>query len=93
MALQIGQQLGVFQISSLIGKGGIGEVYRAKDTKLTRSVAIKFLPEAFSHDTGRVARFQREAPVLASLNMGLEVPAKTDILRIAFDPKGALNLK
>ena len=46
----------------------MGDVYQATDTKLGRSVAIKFLPEAFSHDTERVARFQREARVLASLN-------------------------
>jgi eukaryotic-like serine/threonine-protein kinase len=68
MSLQIGQQLGSFQISSLIGKGGMGEVYGAKDTKLKRDVAIKILPEEFSRDTDRVARFQREAEVLASLN-------------------------
>src|SRR5262249_33550121 len=56
------------EITSHIGSGGMGDVYQATDTKLGRSVAIKFLPEAFSHDTERVARFQREARVLASLN-------------------------
>ena len=68
MSLQIGQQLGSYQITSLIGKGGMGEVYRAKDTKLKRDVAIKILPDEFSRDPDRVARFQREAEVLAALN-------------------------
>src|SRR6476646_841568 len=68
MSLQIGQQLGSYQITSLIGKGGMGEVYRARDTKLKRDVAIKILPEEFSRDADRVSRFQREAEVLASLN-------------------------
>src|SRR6476620_7742584 len=68
MSLQIGQQLGSYQIMSLIGKGGMGEVYRAKDTKLKRDVAIKILPEEFSRDTDRVSRFQREAESLAALN-------------------------
>ena len=68
MSLQIGQQLGSYQITSLIGKGGMGEVYRAKDTKLKRDVATKVLPEAFAQDPERMARFQREAEVLASLN-------------------------
>src|SRR5215468_2204251 len=64
----IGTKLGHYEISSHIGSGGMGDVYQATDTKLGRSVAIKFLPEAFSHDTDRVSRFQREARVLASLN-------------------------
>src|SRR5262249_41848042 len=68
MALQIGQQLGSYEITSLIGKGGMGEVYRARDSKLKRDVAIKVLPDTFSQDTERVARFQREAEVLASLS-------------------------
>ena len=68
MALQIGQQLGSLEITALIGKGGMGEVYRARDTKLKREVAVKILPDEFSRDTDRVARFQREAEVLASLN-------------------------
>src|SRR5262247_1088054 len=68
MSLQIGQQLGSFEIASLIGKGGMGEVYRARDLKLKREVAIKILPEQFSRDHERVSRFQREAEVLASLN-------------------------
>jgi len=64
----IGTKLAHYEITSHIGSGGMGDVYQATDTKLRRSVAIKFLPDAFSHDTERVARFQREARVLASLN-------------------------
>src|SRR5262245_26595409 len=64
----IGSKLAHFEITSHLGSGGMGEVYEATDGKLGRSVAIKFLPEAFSHDSERVARFQREARVLASLN-------------------------
>src|SRR5215831_11801933 len=64
----IGSKLAHYEITSHIGSGGMGDVYEATDTKLGRSVAIKFLPEAFSHDAERVARFQREARVLASLN-------------------------
>jgi eukaryotic-like serine/threonine-protein kinase len=64
----IGTKLAHYEITSHIGSGGMGDVYQATDIKLGRSVAIKFLPDAFSHDTERVARFQREARVLASLN-------------------------
>jgi serine/threonine protein kinase/Tol biopolymer transport system component len=68
MALTIGTQLGSHEITALLGKGGMGEVYRARDLKLKREVAIKILPEEFSRDSDRVSRFQREAEVLASLN-------------------------
>jgi Tol biopolymer transport system component len=68
MALTIGSQLGSHEITALLGKGGMGEVYRARDLKLKREVAIKILPEEFSRDADRVSRFQREAEVLASLN-------------------------
>jgi len=64
----VGNTLGHYQISSQLGKGGMGEVYRAKDLKLGRDVAIKVLPEEFAKDADRVARFQREAKLLASLN-------------------------
>ena len=64
----IGKTLGHYSISSLIGAGGMGEVYQAKDQKLGRDVAIKVLPEEFAKDADRVARFQREAKLLASLN-------------------------
>jgi serine/threonine protein kinase len=68
MPLSIGTQLGSHEITALLGKGGMGEVYRARDLKLKREVAIKILPEEFSCDADRVNRFQREAEVLASLN-------------------------
>src|ERR1700746_60189 len=68
MALTIGTQLGSHEIIGLLGVGGMGEVYRARDTKLKRDVALKVLPEAFARDPGRMTRFQREAEVLASLN-------------------------
>src|SRR5438128_9840235 len=68
MAVTIGAQLGSHEITALLGKGGMGEVYRARDMKLKREVAIKILPEEFSRDSDRVSRFQREAEVLASLN-------------------------
>jgi eukaryotic-like serine/threonine-protein kinase len=61
-------RIGPYQVISMIGAGGMGEVYRARDTRLDRTVAIKVLPEAFAADAQRVARFQREAKVLASLN-------------------------
>ena len=65
---EIGQSLLHYSITEKIGKGGMGEVYRAKDQKLGRDVAIKVLPEEFARDADRVARFQREAKLLASLN-------------------------
>ena len=68
MALTIGTQLGTHEITALLGKGGMGEVYRARDLKLKREVAIEILPEGFPRDADRVNRFQREAEVLASLN-------------------------
>src|SRR5262249_23665963 len=68
MPLTIGSQVGSHKITALLGKGGMGEVYRAHDTKLKREVAIKILPEEFSRDSDRASRFQREAEVLASLN-------------------------
>src|SRR5262245_10344945 len=68
MPISIGSQLGSYEITALLGKGGMGEVYRARDTKLKREVAIKILPDEFSRDPARVSRFQREAEVLAALN-------------------------
>src|SRR5213594_1775001 len=64
----IGTRLAHFEITAHLGTGGMGEVYQATDTKLGRSVAIKLLPEAFARDADRVARLEREARVLASLN-------------------------
>ena len=68
MPIQSGTHLGPYEIISAIGAGGMGEVYRARDPKLGRDVAIKVLPEAFARDAERMARFQREAKVLASLD-------------------------
>src|SRR6187200_1491368 len=63
-----GTRLGAYEITSAIGAGGMGEVYRARDTRLQRDVAIKILPSTFGRDPERLARFEREAQVLASLN-------------------------
>ncbi len=68
MELERGTSLGHYQIEDLIGAGGMGQVYRARDTKLGRAVAIKVLPEAFARDKERLDRFEREARLLASLN-------------------------
>ena len=68
MPLSVGDRIGPYQIIASIGAGGMGEVYRAKDTKLKRDVALKVLPAAFANDPERMARFQREAEVLAALN-------------------------
>ena len=67
MALTSGTRLGPYEITAQIGVGGMGEVYRATDTNLKRSVAIKVLPESLAADAERLARFQREAEVLAAL--------------------------
>ena len=68
MQLPSGSRLGHYEIRSLLGAGGMGEVYRATDTTLKRDVALKVLPPSFAEDGDRLARFQREAEVLASLN-------------------------
>jgi eukaryotic-like serine/threonine-protein kinase len=68
MALTSGTKLGRYEIQSPLGAGGMGEVYRARDTKLNRDVALKVLPEVFARDNERMARFRREAQILASLN-------------------------
>src|ERR1700746_1058969 len=68
MALASGTRLGPYEITAPIGAGGMGEVYRAHDSRLHREVAIKTLPPAFAEDAGRLARFQREAQALAALN-------------------------
>src|SRR5262245_42335682 len=64
----IGTKVAHYEITAHLGSGGMGEVYRGRDTKLKRDVAIKTLPDEFSHDTQRLSRFQREAEVLAALN-------------------------
>jgi len=68
MPLALGSQIGPYEILSLIGSGGMGEVYRARDTRLDRDVAIKVLPEAFAADPDRVRRFEHEARAIAALN-------------------------
>ena len=68
MALAAGKKLGPYEIRAPLGAGGMGEVYRARDLKLERDVAIKVLPTALAQDPERSARFEREAKVLAALN-------------------------
>ncbi len=68
MPLEPGTRLGAYEVVAKIGEGGMGEVYEARDTRLDRAVALKALPEAFTSDPDRLARFEREAKVLASLN-------------------------
>ena len=68
MTLAAGARLGPYEIQAALGAGGMGEVYRARDTKLGRDVAIKVLPHSFRADAERLARFEREARLLASLN-------------------------
>src|SRR5215470_3720029 len=95
--LAAGERLGPYEVLALIGAGGMGEVYRARDTKLKRDVALKVLPEAFAKDPGRMLRFQREAEVLASLNhpniahiYGVEERALAMELVEGDSPKGPL---
>src|SRR5689334_9605437 len=68
MRLNSGSRLGPFEILAPLGAGGMGEVFRARDTKLGREVALKILPEAFASQPDRLIRFRREAQVLAALN-------------------------
>src|SRR3977135_1522582 len=68
LALRLGARLGPYEILSALGAGGMGEVYRAHDTKLNRDVALQILPDAFASDPDRLARFTREAQTLAALN-------------------------
>jgi eukaryotic-like serine/threonine-protein kinase len=91
MALAAGARLGSYEIVGPLGAGGMGEVYRARDTTLNRDVALKILPDAFAHDPDRVARFKREAQVLAALSHphiaaihGLEQSGATLFLELEF---------
>jgi len=68
MALAPGTRLGPYEVTALVGEGGMGQVYRARDTELDRDVALKVLPDAFTSDPRRLARLQREAKTLAALN-------------------------
>src|SRR5579864_8550840 len=97
MSLAAGTRLGPYEILAPIGAGGMGEVYRARDTKLDRDVAIKILPPAFAADADRMARFEREAKVLASLNhpniahiYGVEQGALVMELAEGESPKGPM---
>jgi len=88
MLLAPGTRLGVYEVVSAIGEGGMGEVYRARDTELNRSVAIKVLPELFASDAERLARFTREAQTLAALNH----PNIAQIYGLEKDPSGGRAL-
>src|ERR1700693_4613710 len=97
MPLSVGTGLGPYEIRAAMCAGGMGEVYRARDTRLKRDVALKVLPDAFARDPGRMARFQREAEVLASLNhpniaaiYGVEERALVMELVEGESPKGPL---
>src|SRR5450631_2377630 len=97
MLLPAGTKLGTYEVLSAIGAGGMGEVYQAHDTKLGRDVAIKVLPEAVAHDLERLARFQREAKMLAALNhpniatiFGLEQSGATHYLVMELVPGESL---
>ena len=68
MTLTAGTRFGPYEVTGSLGAGGTGEAYRARDTKLDRDVAPKVLPQAFAYDPDRLARFEREAKVLGSLN-------------------------
>ncbi len=68
MSFEAGTTIGPYEVTGSLGAGGMGEVYRAHDSKLDRDVALKVLPDAFTSDPDRLARFEREAKVLASLN-------------------------
>ena len=100
MTLLAGTRLGPYEILSPLGAGGMGEVYRARDTRLDREVAIKTLPEAFTRDAERLARFEREAKVLASLNhpniaaiYGLEESGGTRFLVLELVPGETISEK
>ncbi len=68
MPLSAGTRLGHYDVTALLGEGGMGQVWQATDTQLNRQVALKILPDAFASDPDRLARFTREAQILASLN-------------------------
>jgi Tol biopolymer transport system component/tRNA A-37 threonylcarbamoyl transferase component Bud32 len=100
MTLTAGTKLGPYEILSPLGAGGMGEVYRARDTKLGREVAVKTLPDEFTRDPERLARFEREAKVLASLNhpniaaiYGLEESGGTRVLVLELVPGETISEK
>jgi hypothetical protein len=82
LALHFGTRVGPYEILSALGAGGMGEVYRARDTKLNRDVALKILPSKFADDDDRLARFRQEAQVLrGGLQLGLARQAGTQLIR------------
>src|ERR1700719_3920405 len=98
MAILSGTRLGSYEVRSAIGAGGMGEVYQARDTELGRDVAIKVLPDAFAADPDRLARFQREAKMLAALNhpniaaiYGLDEDGKRNFLVMELVPGETLQ--
>jgi serine/threonine protein kinase/Tol biopolymer transport system component len=100
MSLSPGARIGPYEIINPIGAGGMGEVYRARDTSLQRDVALKILPDRFAHDPDRLARFQREAHVLASLNHthiaqihGVEISGGARVLVMEFVPGDTLDVR
>ena len=88
MALTSGTKLGPYDIQSLLGAGGMGEVYRARDSRLGRIVAIKVLPTSYSADAERLQRFVQEARAAAALNHPNILSMGTDQGRTAFEPEG-----
>ena len=77
MTLNVGSQFGHYDVTAVIGEGGMGQVYQATDAKLNRQVALKILPEAFATDPDRLALFQREAQVLCQGRSGMPFPSWT----------------
>ena len=83
MSLGVGARLGHYAVTAKLGEGGMGEVWEATDTKLNRQVALKILPEAFASDPDRLARFQREAQVLASQNRTtIKIEGDAGVIRV-----------
>ncbi len=105
LSLASGTRVGPYEIVAPLGAGGMGEVYRARDARLNRDVALKVLPELFARDPERMARFQREAQVLASLNhpniaalYGLEESGNLralvmELVAIARTPGGPMSVR
>src|SRR5437588_4222625 len=85
MPIQPGTQIGPYQVTSALGAGGMGMVYRARDSRLGRDVALKILPDAFAHDRDRLTRFEREGKLLASLNHPNLSPATRPLLATRFN--------
>ncbi len=82
MSLTAGARLGPYEVVALVGSGGMGEVYRARDTRLGRDVAIKVLPAAFANDPDRLRRFEQEARAVSALNHPNIVASTTSAARV-----------